>query len=354
MGLQIKAQRENEIDSRALLFNSAETKKRFLNYNIPIYVVEEENGLGKLFSGALAIVNEVQPQLIVAHGYKEIILAAYVKTRTKIPFISTIHGSSENYLGIKKLKSAIYQFISLSLAKNLGSKIITPTTVLRNELSLTSDVIANVADLSIEKLDRKKFRNEFQISELDFVVAWVGRIVRIKCLDRAIRAIKILENKNLVLVVIGDGKLKKESVELVNKLELTSKVKFLGFRNDSAKLIGASDLLLLTSDSEGLPTVLAEAMTQGTPVVMSDLAGIREALSNFPNFPKKLVSPFEPEKFADALRPFIENFGNSAERASFEDIKSACSWFNPTRAALEAKKIYFEAILNGNKKPIPT
>ena len=96
MGLQIKAQRELGLDSRALLLNEGETQKRYLEVGIPLEVIPESMGLLKLFLAAKRSVTELKPNLIVSHGYKETFVASYISIFEKIPFISMTHRNQQH------------------------------------------------------------------------------------------------------------------------------------------------------------------------------------------------------------------------------------------------------------------
>ena len=342
MSLQIAAQRELGAAARALLFNSGETEKRFCGRQIPVFVAEESKGFFSLLQTALRHISDVKPEVLVSHGYKESIVAALLSMWTGIPFISTIHGGTESYTGLKALKAAVYGFLSLSVSKTWGRGFITPTSDLRQALGIQSKVIANVADVSDAVALNSELRQEIQVTAP--IVCWVGRAVPVKRLDRAIEAAKILLQMDIEfhLVVVGEGPLLEVAKSLARQNHVDNNVTFFGYRTDAGRIIAAADALLLTSESEGLPTVLAEAITSGTPVVMSDLQGIREALTDFPDYPAVLVSSHEPKEFAAALKTLLER----KTRAVSADIERAREWFHPRRAAREALEWIEHSVLN--------
>jgi glycosyltransferase involved in cell wall biosynthesis len=100
-------------------------------------------------------------------------------------------------------------------------------------------------------------------------------------LDRNEEEIKILKEKNHLpfkLLIAGDGELR-ESIEiLIESLNLKNDIIILGRRSDIPKLMSACDIFVLSSDYEGLPTVLIEALACQAHVVSTDVSGAREIL----------------------------------------------------------------------------
>jgi len=82
---------------------------------------------------------------------------------------------------------------------------------------------------------------------------------------------------NIKGTVVGDGPLRPELEKLADSLGLTSEhIEFLGEIGDLKPAYRQSDLLVLTSDWEGTPNVLLEAMGNGVPVVATRVGGIPE------------------------------------------------------------------------------
>ncbi|MCR4279353.1 MAG: glycosyltransferase [Candidatus Zambryskibacteria bacterium] len=84
-----------------------------------------------------------------------------------------------------------------------------------------------------------------------------------------------------VLILIGDGPQKEYILELIDELKLTEKVFLLGLKDNPFPYIQHSHLFIFSSNSEGLPGALVEAMGLGVPVVATDCpTGPRELLGN--------------------------------------------------------------------------
>ena len=112
-------------------------------------------------------------------------------------------------------------------------------------------------------------------------VVWVGRLDEPKNPILALEAFARLNVPDANLVFIGDGALLSDLQERCAKLCLEDKVSFMGFCSNPYPEIARSDLLLISSDREGLPSVAIEALHCGLRIVATDCgSGIREILRN--------------------------------------------------------------------------
>jgi glycosyltransferase involved in cell wall biosynthesis len=98
----------------------------------------------------------------------------------------------------------------------------------------------------------------------------VGRLIPEKRIDRFLRALALARAQAPQLrgAIVGDGpeRLSLETLARGSGL-LPEGVRFLGARSDVTRLLKGADVLVLSSDSEGFPNVLLEAMAARTPVV---------------------------------------------------------------------------------------
>jgi glycosyltransferase involved in cell wall biosynthesis len=125
-------------------------------------------------------------------------------------------------------------------------------------------------------------RAELGIAPNESVVAVIGRLVRDKGHEHALRAFAAVARKrpDARLLVVGSGKLEPELSDLADAVAPPGSVIFAGHREDIAAVLRASDLLLVSSLREGMPHVVLEAMVAGTPVVATSVAGIPEMIEN--------------------------------------------------------------------------
>ena len=97
-----------------------------------------------------------------------------------------------------------------------------------------------------------------------------GRLHPQKNHQLLIEAINILNDKNIHLLILGEGPLKNEFRKMVQKYGLTENVHLLGFSNNPFPYYSKADLFVLSSVYEGFGNVLVEAMSCGCNVVSTD------------------------------------------------------------------------------------
>ncbi len=129
---------------------------------------------------------------------------------------------------------------------------------------------------------RPRIRSEFGFAAWDRVIATAGRFVPEKRHDVFLAVIQKLRDQGLAVkaLLIGDGPLKESVEKKTAELALQDVVLFAGVRQDLPDLYPAMDLFLLTSDREGLPITILEAMAAGTPVVSTDVGGIHACIQD--------------------------------------------------------------------------
>ena len=119
---------------------------------------------------------------------------------------------------------------------------------------------------------RTNKRKELNLQESDFVIGHVGRFDKIKNHTFIIDIYKeILEkDKNAILVLIGKEDERKEIRLKIKNLNMESKVRILGIRDDVNELLMAMDIFIFPSFKEGLPVSVIEAQCTGLKCFLSD------------------------------------------------------------------------------------
>ncbi|WP_297121725.1 glycosyltransferase [uncultured Enterobacter sp.] len=157
-----------------------------------------------------------------------------------------------------------------------------------NILTVSHDIARELGDIKgFEKNTIKTIYNPFDFKVLkekadlnysgsitlpEKYIITVSTLTSRKRVDRTIYAFKkiIKNDPELKLVILGDGELRLKLNDDVKKLGMENDVIFLGFQPNPYYYISKAKLLMLTSDSEGLPTVLIESLILGVPVVSTD------------------------------------------------------------------------------------
>ncbi len=167
---------------------------------------------------------------------------------------------------------------------------------------ISKDRIIKDNNLSI----RKNICNKLKINFNNFLLLTVGSSFKTKGLDRSLKAIaglpENLKNKT-VLLIIGEDE-PSPFINLAKKLNIKSRIIFLGGREDVHEFMAASDLLLHPAYTENTGTVLIEAMAAGLPIITTEICGyafhIKKADAGL-----LIPSPYKQQDFNNKLAYMI-------------------------------------------------
>lgn len=160
-----------------------------------------------------------------------------------------------------------------------NSKLAVDRAIAKGIAPASIDLVRNVV---LEK-DNKALRRS---ANEDVVrILFVGRLVKQKRPELFIQLASRLSNEladtNLEFIVAGDGPLRADLERQATDLGLfeNSRIKFVGELASMSELYLSSDVLVLTSDHEGTPNVLLEAMAHGLPLVATRVGGVPEIVA---------------------------------------------------------------------------
>jgi glycosyltransferase involved in cell wall biosynthesis len=142
---------------------------------------------------------------------------------------------------------------------------------------------------------------------------------------------------SVLFIWAGDGPLLSEVKELIAKEKLSKNFKLLGWREDIAELLAASDVMFLASIHEGLPRVALQTMAAGKPVVATAVNGTPEAVKN--GVTGYLTEPHDTGKMSEALFRILsrKSLGQKMGKAGQKSLKGT---FLMDQMLLEIEKLY--------------
>ena len=196
----------------------------------------------------------------------------------KTPLVFTEHSTGNKRMDSKKLRCIekwIYKSYNkvVCITPEVKLNVIDKLKVKENKLK----VIQNGINLTtIQKAEKNK-REDFNLSEDDRLLIMVAGFRVQKDQDTLIRVLKELP-KNHKLLLVGDGARRSTLEALTSKLELNSRVHFLGLRSDVNSLLKMSDVAVLSSHWEGFGLAAAEAMACGIPTIGSNVDGLAQVI----------------------------------------------------------------------------
>jgi len=152
------------------------------------------------------------------------------------------------------------------------------------------------ADTKPETL-ASEIRKMWGVGEDEILIGTVGSLIKRKQINDLIEALAELQKQDargktnpphppllkggeggLKCMIVGDGPEKDSLQKMVLKMGLHDRVIFTGFQIDAISYINAMNIFVLTSEKEGLPRVILEAMLMGKPVIACDIAGPSELI----------------------------------------------------------------------------
>jgi glycosyltransferase involved in cell wall biosynthesis len=160
-------------------------------------------------------------------------------------------------------------------------------------------------------VDSEMFRPAPKTSDGIVKLLAVGRLSVEKRFERFISVIASIKKQSSVTVkgiVVGDGPLRENLRQLSSKTGLDhDTIEFKGEVTEMTPVYREADILVLTSEFEGTPNVILEAMASGLPVVSVKVGGVPEIVEN--HVTGFLIEPYDELKMADAIIRLINEPG---------------------------------------------
>lgn len=261
---------------------------------IPVeWVGESESRFARLFAVIKAVrrlrPNVVQSQHAYANTYASI--AARVG---RCQDIGAVRGDGMTEL---KANGPLFGRLHLRLPRVLA---VNSRAAIRNLTAM--GIPAQRLVLLPNVIDTDYFQPEARLIHSDFLILGIGRLVREKRFDLFLKIIARLRNsgrKNVKGLIIGGGPLKPQLEALAQELGLLpEEVSFHYPVSDIRPHLRHADVFLLSSDHEGTPNVVMEAMACGLLVVATNVGGVADLVKN-----GETGFLFEPGDTAGALVP---------------------------------------------------
>lgn len=142
------------------------------------------------------------------------------------------------------------------------------------------EIIGNFIDEEeLESFVETKEKNNY--SKLVFV----GSLTKRKQPELVVKLLKSLCDKNIdvCLDIVGDGPLRKHLIQMVERMQLSTKVVFHGQVDRPYEIISKADLMIMPSLSEGISRAVLEALHLRVPVVIRNVDGNSELINNYHN-----------------------------------------------------------------------
>ena len=167
--------------------------------------------------------------------------------------------------------------------------------------------VSNDSAKTIKNDNVKVIYNGIQVLEIKdntqknevFTITAIGRLDKIKGFDTLIKEFSKIKN-SAILQIVGEGEEYNNLNSLIKELSLENKVSLLGFRKDIPTIINSSDLVVMSSLSEGFSIVMIESIFYAKVFISTKVSGCKDVLSS-----KLLIEDFN---IASKIDEVIDNY----------------------------------------------
>lgn len=286
----------------------------------------------------------IRADLVHAHLPLSGVVARIVGAWTGTPVVYTEHNLQERYhpwtrrmnlltWRLQEMVIAVSQEVADSIVNHISSAV--PVRVVRNGIDLDG--------LPAGSREAREIRAELSIGTSVPVIGTVAVFRTQKRLDLwlevASKVGALVADAEFVLV--GDGPCREDLQKQCVDLGLGSRVHFVGLKDDVKPYLRAMDLFLMTSEFEGLPLALLEAMASRLPVVVTPAGGIPEVVEH--GFNGAVVPLGETAELATVI---VELLSDDAKRRRTGDAgrRTVENGFSVDRMTQDLESIYKEVL----------
>ena len=278
------------------------------------FVTSGRLGLLPMLRRLKAMLAQESRAVIHSHGYKPDILLAALGVPRRLPCLATCHSWYSTTVKLKALeyvdKWAVRRFdhvvaVSDEIYHDLRASGMPDARVSR---------INNAISIPVLDTDRNKIRAEWNVAPDEKLVVQIGRLAKSKRNALLLKAVAALPGDIAVRVVfVGDGEEREALGAYARELKIDGRVIFAGYRRNAPAIMAAADVLAITSNQEGLPIVILEAMAVGCPIIATAVGAIPQVL----NGESAWIIPVDDDAgLMQALREALSDTSVAKDRAA--------------------------------------
>lgn len=222
--------------------------------------------------------------IIQTHGFNMAIVGFLLSILFRKPFTVNTHVSfyfNKNSLYAKTLVFILNKAKSVLVLTRESKKELIKIGVKEEQVIVYHQWIDSKL---FSPKDKNVVRKKYKISEKDFLVLFTGRLIAAKGIPLLVEAAKKVK-KGIIFAIVGSGELRSNIEEASRKF---SAIKFIGRveREELPYLYSAADICIFPSNqvtktyAEGIPRVMIEALTCGTPLIATKTGGVGEVITD--------------------------------------------------------------------------
>ena len=297
----------------AIIKGSGWVEDQLKRRDVRYYIVKPRGFLSiKYYIELWKLIRKNNTCLVHAHLLGSTLTYSILSIFSRVPVIATLHGRvdvnpNERFVAIKNriMKFGVSKLIAVS--QDLANFIVERGLFHKDNIQV---IYNGIDELRYGKRETKELRRSLKITDDAILVGSLGNVRPAKSYDVLITAAANLINEkkqNIHFVIAGHKKIElmKPLEDLITQYEITDRIHFIGFHEDTAGFLGQLDFFALSSSSEGFSIATIEAMATGLPVVVTRCGGPQEILED--GITGFLVAVNNPQELANQLLYITEH-----------------------------------------------
>jgi glycosyltransferase involved in cell wall biosynthesis len=318
------------------------------NLNIDYAEIPERHSWDpKIWTALRCLVREKNIDIVHSHEYKSDFLALLLAKFEPVIPIATVHG----WTGCTRREEFFYS-VDKRLLRGFP-RLITVSNQIRQTLVASGvredriHTIPNAIDAQVFRRDTarvKSVRDSLGLGPHDFAIGAVGRLEPQKRFDVLLQAFAQIRSRSpdLRLIIVGEGEERANLEHDIRRLGLTDSCRLLGHRTGIVELHHAFDLFVQSSDYEGTPNAVLEAMAMETPIVATDVGGTADLIQNGDH--GLLAPPRSPAALARAIEEALDDVESTNKRRAAARLRVEQEFSFDKR--LQAVQAIYEQLIN--------
>lgn len=308
------------IPARLAVFYEAQFAQKAREAGVDVVLLKG----GDPFRDTLAVQADARvwrPSIVHTHGVRASVAGRWAGKRLGVPVVTSVH-SDLYYDYASPLKRSLFMALE-ALTRGISARVIAASSalyqVLRDrgypaeQLSIIEngmDIAGAEQQLDLARTHLADIRASLHIPADALVVVCVARLHPVKRHDVLIDAVAILpeqiQGRTVHLLLVGDGVMKDALAARISQHgeSFARRVHLLGAREDVMAILCSATLFALTSQMEGLPISVLEAMLAGLPVVASKVGGLVDVVQADAGL---LVPVGNPQTLAQGLERILSD-----------------------------------------------
>jgi glycosyltransferase involved in cell wall biosynthesis len=217
-----------------------------------------------------------KPDVIHTHSYVfPYVLPSIIMNRIKAR-VHTVHSIASKEFGyaIRKVMKIAYTFFNV--------KPVAVSNYVKKSIEIEYNIKSDLVHCIHNGIDTNIFTKSLKQSSDIVTFVHVGRFTKLKNHSLLVEAFAdaLKKNNNIALKLIGDGELKLDITRKADELGISDKIEFKGIIKNVNSELNSADIFILSSDWEGLPLSILEAMACGLPIISTRAGGAVEVVKS--------------------------------------------------------------------------